>query len=106
MLSDDDLCTTEFPGDEHHAGQLCDQPAGHQGEHKALAEVGPGWRRHIAWPNTACRWPACLTEGQQRALADEVLRQMEGKPPSPPPPDQFASCGCPTPRATATEGAR
>ncbi|MEV8353165.1 hypothetical protein [Streptomyces niveus] len=48
---DADLCTAEFPGDDLHAGQLCDKSVDHEGEHKALAEVGPGWRRHITWPN-------------------------------------------------------
>lgn len=48
--SDDDLCTSEFPGDEHHAGQLCNLLARHDGSHSCLAEVGPTWRRHLTWP--------------------------------------------------------
>lgn len=52
--NDNDLCTSEYPDtdNEGYIGHLCNLPAGHDGEHKALAEVGPGWRRHIAWPNT------------------------------------------------------
>lgn len=47
---DDDLCTGEFPGDDLNAGQLCNLLVGHDGSHSALAEVGPGWRRHLTWP--------------------------------------------------------
>jgi hypothetical protein len=41
-----------------------------------------------------CRWPDCLSEEQQQALADEVTRQMAGEDPSPPIPDQRSICGC------------
>jgi hypothetical protein len=41
-----------------------------------------------------CTWPSCLTEDQQDALADEVLRQMAGAEPTPPGPDQRHVCRC------------
>jgi hypothetical protein len=40
----------------------------------------------------SCTWPSCMPKEQQKALADEVLRQAAGKPPSPPMPEP--SCGC------------
>lgn len=50
--SDDDLCTSQFPGDELHFGQLCNLLARHDGRHSAFAEVGPEWRRHLVWTDT------------------------------------------------------
>jgi hypothetical protein len=50
---EDDLCTSEFPGDDLHAGQLCDQFAGHDGDHAAVAELsGTGYERHLTWAAT------------------------------------------------------
>jgi hypothetical protein len=49
-----------------------------------------------------CTWPSCLTEDQQDALADEVLRQMAGAEPTPPGPDQRHMCRC----GTGTPGLR
>jgi hypothetical protein len=52
FYDDANLCTATYPGDDNHTGQLCHEQAGHDGDHRALGEVGPGWRRHITWPNT------------------------------------------------------
>ncbi|NEB42311.1 hypothetical protein [Streptomyces sp. SID14515] len=52
MLSDEDLCTAEFPGDELHAGQLCDLKTGHDGDHVAVVGLAAAFRRRLTWPTT------------------------------------------------------
>lgn len=56
VFDDDDLCTSEYPDGEFegYIGHLCNLTAGHDGDHRALAEVGPGWRRHLTWATAAC----------------------------------------------------
>ena len=49
-LADEDLCDSEFPGDDMHAGQLCDRQRGHDGEHRCKAKVaGTGHWRQMTW---------------------------------------------------------
>jgi hypothetical protein len=52
FYDDANLCTALYPGDDSHIGQLCHEQIGHDGEHRAIAELGPGWRRYLTWPNT------------------------------------------------------
>lgn len=50
-LDDDRLCPALFPGDEFHAGQLCERERGHGGDHWCMAPIaGTRHRRQLAWP--------------------------------------------------------
>ena len=46
---DSDLCTALYPGTVRDPRQMCDQSAGHEGNHRALAEVARDYRRFIVW---------------------------------------------------------
>ncbi|TXS68893.1 hypothetical protein [Streptomyces sp. sk2.1] len=43
------LCTAEFPGDDLHAGQLCDLEVGHEGDHVAVVGLAAAFRRRLTW---------------------------------------------------------
>ncbi|WP_416520076.1 hypothetical protein [Streptomyces achromogenes] len=46
----DELCTSEFPGDDSFAGQLCEREHGHDGDHEHLATIpGTHHRRRLTW---------------------------------------------------------
>lgn len=48
---DDGLCTAEYPGDINFAGQLCESPRGHDGDHEHLAVLpGGGYTCCLTWP--------------------------------------------------------
>ncbi|QLJ01492.1 hypothetical protein HZZ00_10970 [Streptomyces sp. NEAU-sy36] len=50
---DNQLCTAEFPGDDTFAGQLCELPEGHDGNHKHLASIaGTRHTRRLTWTDT------------------------------------------------------
>lgn len=50
----DQLCTSEFPGDDTFVGQLCQRERGHNGEHRATAEItGTRHRRQLTWTTPA-----------------------------------------------------
>jgi hypothetical protein len=48
-VNDDDLCTSEYPGDSNFAGHLCNLKDKHEGNHLARGMVGPGWRMVLVW---------------------------------------------------------
>lgn len=51
---EDQLCTSEFPGDDTFVGQLCEREHGHGGDHQATAEIsGTRHRRQLTWPAAA-----------------------------------------------------
>lgn len=52
FYDDANLCTAIAPAGSEHADQPCYEQAGHDGDHRAIAELGPGWRRYVTWPNT------------------------------------------------------
>lgn len=58
-MDDDALCTAEYPGDDLHVGQLCDEPVGHSGNHRCLAEIAfnSNYRRRLVWAPDGSRLP-------------------------------------------------
>jgi len=49
---DDALCAATYPGGDtnpYDFGSLCDQKDGHAGNHRALAQIAGGYRRHVVW---------------------------------------------------------
>jgi hypothetical protein len=48
-VRDDDLCTATYPGRGRVFGMLCNSEQDHDDNHRALAEVAPGYRRHVVW---------------------------------------------------------
>lgn len=49
---DEQLCTSEFPGDDLSVGQLCERERGHDGPHEHLAAIeGTRYTRRLTWPN-------------------------------------------------------
>jgi hypothetical protein len=47
---DNTWCTAEYPGDEFHAGQLCERQSGHDGPHACAADFpGTGYTRTLTW---------------------------------------------------------
>lgn len=51
---DDQLCISEFPGDDSFAGQLCERERGHDGDHEHLAVIaGTRFTRRLTWPAKA-----------------------------------------------------
>jgi hypothetical protein len=53
-IDDDLLCSSEFPGDDLHVGQLCTRQRGHDGEHSCSAEIaGSSYSRQLTWPGSA-----------------------------------------------------
>ncbi|MFD8839812.1 hypothetical protein [Streptomyces griseofuscus] len=53
QLDDEQLCDSEFPGDDTHAGQLCELERGHTGQHEHLAVlVGSRHARRLTWTDT------------------------------------------------------
>lgn len=54
--ADDRLCTSEFPGDDSFAGQLCERERGHDGDHEHLAVVaGTRYTRRLVWAAEVAR---------------------------------------------------
>lgn len=50
QLDEDPLCTSEFPGDDTFAGQLCQRQRGHDGKHEYLAAIaGTPFTCHLIW---------------------------------------------------------
>jgi len=52
LLDADALCAATYPGGDtnpYDFGSLCDQKDGHTGNHRALAEIAGGYRRHVVW---------------------------------------------------------
>jgi hypothetical protein len=50
-LDDDQLCVSEFPGDDTFVGQLCDRLRGHDGDHRCNAQIeGTSYSRQLVWP--------------------------------------------------------
>lgn len=53
---DDQLCTSEYPGDDAFAGQLCENDRGHDGDHEHLAVIaGTSYTRRLVWPAQVTR---------------------------------------------------
>ena len=53
---DDRLCTSEYPGDDTFAGQLCERDRNHDGDHEHLATIaGTRHTRRLAWPAEVSR---------------------------------------------------
>jgi len=53
---DDQLCTSEFPGDSSFAGQLCERERGHDGDHEHHAVIaGTQFTRRLVWPAQVTR---------------------------------------------------
>lgn len=53
---DDQLCTSEYPGDDSFAGQLCENDQGHDGDHEHLAVIaGTRFTRRLVWPAEVSR---------------------------------------------------
>jgi hypothetical protein len=50
---DDDLCTERYSGPGMDFGLMCNEVVEHDGDHRALAEVGPDIRRFVSWPREA-----------------------------------------------------
>lgn len=51
-LDDDRGCTAQYPGGDtnpYDHNTLCNHAAGHDGNHRALAEVAGGYRRYVVW---------------------------------------------------------
>jgi hypothetical protein len=47
---DDQLCVSEFPGDDTFVGQLCERERGHNGDHEHLATIaGTRHTRRLVW---------------------------------------------------------
>lgn len=47
---DDQLCTSEFPGDDLFVGQLCERGRGHAGDHEHVAVIaGTRYTRRLVW---------------------------------------------------------
>jgi hypothetical protein len=50
MTDHEELCDSEYPGDEFHAGQLCERQAGHTGPHYcATSFPGTPYTRTLSW---------------------------------------------------------
>lgn len=53
---EDQLCDSEFPGDDTHAGQLCERERGHTGAHEHVAVIaGTHYTRRLVWPAEVSR---------------------------------------------------
>jgi hypothetical protein len=56
QTDDDRLCTSEYPGDDQFAGQLCEGDHGHDGDHEHLAVIeGTRYTRRLVWPAEVTR---------------------------------------------------
>jgi hypothetical protein len=53
---DEQLCTSEYPGDDSFVGQLCEREPGHDGDHEHLAAIaGTRYTRRLVWPAEVTR---------------------------------------------------
>jgi hypothetical protein len=49
-VEDDGWCAAAYPADDTHGKEPCERPAGHDGEHRATADVpGSHLQRLLAW---------------------------------------------------------
>lgn len=49
-MTEEDLCTAEYPGDDLHMGQLCERQADHSGQHCAAVHLlGSVYTRTLTW---------------------------------------------------------
>lgn len=64
--TDEELCTATYPGRGTDFGLLCNEPLEHSTDHRALAEVAAGYRRHVVWSLDGTVMPDIETSASNR----------------------------------------